>query len=799
MEGLSSQEVRTRLIKDGFNELPTEKTKSIIQRFVLQFSNPLILLLVFSGSLSIVLGQKIDSLVILAILFISISLDVYQEDKAQKAVEKLKEKTALKATVLRDGKLIVVLAKEIVVGDIVILSTGNIVPADGEVLESNGFQVDQSAITGESFPQYLKNKETVFSGSEVVSGEGKILVTGIGVNSKLGQVAVELEKPRPKTEFEKGINNFGLMLGRITLVMAVVLFSINILLGHTLIGSLLFVLSLAIGFAPELLPMIVTINLSNGAIRMSKKGVIVKNLSSIENFGSIDILCTDKTGTLTENRIQLEDYEDADGNNNEEVLRKAYLNSYFQSGIKGSFEEAIINKSPKVNDYIKEGEIAFDFYRKRLSVIVNNEKERLLISKGAPEEMISICSSLSLEKKQKIQERFQQLSRDGFRVLTIAEKKIEKKEKYSAKDEKDLTFIGLLVFSDPPKVTALQALDSLKSSGVGLRILTGDNELVTKYICQKLGIEINRTMSGEEMESLGQHDLNNRVEQTTVFYRLNPDQKEKVIAILRASGHVVGFLGDGVNDAPSLRAADIGISVDNAVDVAKEAADFILLHKDLMVLHDGIVEGRKTFGNIIKYIKMGTSSTFGNMISLAGASLFLPFLPLLPVQVLLNDLLYDCSQLLLTRDGVDKNYLEMPKRWSIKSIQNFMLVFGPISSLYDFLVMFILLYILKASPALFQTGWFIESLITQTLIVLCIRTRMVPFYKSKPDKIFSAGLLVIALFGLVLPYSPLATLLHLIKPPVIYYSWLVAIIIGYFILVEIVKKIYYKNSLLSQE
>ncbi|PIU03967.1 magnesium-translocating P-type ATPase [Candidatus Shapirobacteria bacterium CG08_land_8_20_14_0_20_39_18] len=793
MNGLSSAEAKTRLIKNGFNELPKEKSKSIIQKFIRQLSNPLILLLLFSGSLSVLLGQKIDSFVIITILFISISLDVYQEDKAQKAVEKLKEKTALKTTVLQDGKMIAILAKEIVIGDIVILSTGNIVPADGKVLETSGFQVDQSAITGESFPQYVGNEEIVFSGSEVVSGEAKVLITATGVNSKLGQVALQLEKPRPKTEFEKGINSFGLMLGRLTLVMAAILFVLNILLGHSLIGSLLFVLSLAIGFAPELLPMIVTINLSNGAIRISRKGVIVKNLSSIENFGSIDILCTDKTGTLTENQIQLEDYEDINGKKDEKVLVVAYLNSYFQSGIKGAFEKAIVNKSPKIEGYNKENEIAFDFYRKRLSVIVSNGSERLLISKGAPESIIPTCLFLSLDKRTRIEKRFQQLSQDGFRVLAIAEKKIEKQKEYSLKDETKLSFVGLIVFSDPPKVTARPALESLKNSGVSLRILTGDNELVTKYVCEKLGIEILKTMSGDELELLDHQQLNSEVEQTTVFYRLNPDQKEKVIASLRASGHVVGFLGDGVNDAPSLRVADIGISVENAVDVAKEAADFILLHKDLRVLHEGIIEGRKTFGNIIKYIKMGTSSTFGNMISLAGASLFLPFLPLLPVQVLLNDLLYDTSQLLLTRDGVDKHYLDMPKRWSIKSIQNFMLVFGPINSLFDFLAMFILLYLFKASVSLFQTGWFLESLITQTLIVLSIRTRIMPFYKSKTDNLFAIGLFVIALFGLALPYSPLAALLHLIKPPVFYYFWLAVIVICYFVLVEIVKKIFYSR------
>ncbi|OGG11130.1 magnesium-translocating P-type ATPase, partial [Candidatus Gottesmanbacteria bacterium RBG_13_45_10] len=554
-----------------------------------------------------------------------------------------------------------------------------------------------------------------------------MVVVTTGALTELGKVAQSLVAKRPKTEFERGILSYGYLLMKMTFIITPVIFIIHVGLQHNVFSSLLFVLALIVGFAPELLPVILTINLAKGAQRMSKKGVIVKDLPAIENYGSMDVLCTDKTGTLTENSIELISYEDVNRKKNENVFSMSYLTSYFERGLENPLERAILKrgKPALAHAYKKVFELPFDFYRKRMSVIVEHNRKRMLITKGAPEKILfhalhykegEAVHPLTREVREAIHKRFEALSASGFRVLALAYRDIGKEGKYKTTDEHDLIFMGLLVFVDPPKKSAKAALQILENRGITVKILTGDNELVTAHACKELGIPIEGTVRGRDIERLDDPALARVVNKTTIFARLNPETKKRIIAALRKSGHVVGYLGDGVNDAPSLRASDIGISVNNAVDVAKESADLILLHKDLHVLLDGVDEGRKTFSNVMKYIMMGTSSNFGNMMSVALASLFLPFLPMLPVQILFNDLLYDVSQLLLGNDAVDESAIVKPKKWNMHFVRKFMLVFGPISSVFDCITFLVLLGLFHATPMLFQTGWFLESIATQTLI-----------------------------------------------------------------------------------
>jgi Mg2+-importing ATPase len=814
--GLSLEEARHRLKMIGPNELAKKESVPVLLRLVRKLLNPLIMLLLIAGFLSAVLGQVSDFIIISVITLISVALDTYQEHVAEEAAEKLRKSVSLTATVLHDHEKKEVDFAHVVPGDVVFLSAGDIVPADGKLLTSEHLMIDQSTLTGESYPQHKKFEEKVstkaqlservnccFMGTHVVSGEGTMLVVATANTTELGKIAHSLVGAREKTEFEKGLSGYGFLLMRILFILAPVMFLAHIFLAHNILESLLFVLALAVGFAPELLPLIVTINLSKGALRMSKKGVIVKYLPAIENFGSMDVLCTDKTGTLTENVIKLVSYEDSTGKSVEDVFMYCYLVSYFQTAMKNPLEDAVlVKKQEHAIPYKKLYELPFDFYRKRMSVVLTHRGTSTLITKGAPESVLSQCNTvkedgkikvLSEETKQQLHERLTALATDGYRVIAVAYKDIEEAKKYKTTDEAGLTFVGFLSFIDPPKHSVRPAVQLLEERGVEIKILTGDSELVTKKVCEELHIPIEGILLGNDIDRLDDGALSHVVDTTTIFARLNPESKKRVIAALRVRGHVVGFLGDGVNDAPALREGDIGISVNNAVDIAKESADLILLHKDLHVLADGVYEGRKTFANVMKYIKMGTSSNFGNMVSVAIASLFLPFLPMLPTQILLNDLLYDFSQLLLANDNVDHEAIAKPKKWDIKAIRHFMVIFGPISSFFDLTTFGILLWFFHASPALFQTGWFLESLATQTLVIFSIRTVVVPFFRSRPNSLFALGLWGIVAVALLIPLSPLGAMFGFVAPPGPYYPALIGIVGTYLVLVECTKLWFYSR------
>lgn len=802
--GLSPEEAKKRLKIFGANRLEEKKKTNVVLSFFSKFLNPLILILLFASLISAFLGELSNFFIILIIILISAGIDFYQQFNAENAAEKLKQRVSLKAEVIRSGLKQEILASEIVPGDMIFLSAGDLVPADCRIISSRELTVSESSLTGESYPVEKQVKtlndssslseriNSVFLGTSVLSGEAEALVIKTGTATEFGKLAEHLIEKRPKTEFETGIEKFGFLLAKITLILVILVFFVNAFFKHDILNSFLFALALAVGLTPELLPVIVTINLAKGASRMAKKEVIVKDLPAIQNFGSMNVLCTDKTGTLTEDKIKLERYEDLSGQENDQVLLYGFLNSHFQTGLKSPLEKAVLTHEVNLTGFEKIDEVPFDFIRKRLSVIVKKGRENLLITKGAPENILPHCSHVFLKEtselteknRQKILERFKDLSSEGYRVLAVAYKKIESQKTYNVDDEKNLTFLGLMAFLDPPKESAKEALSLLENAGVTLKILTGDNEIVTQKVCQELGLNIEGVMLGEEIEKLTDLELEKKMQTTNIFARLNPDQKQRIILSLKKAGNVTGFLGDGINDAPSLREADIGISVQNAVDIAKESADLILLRKDLHVLKDGVLEGRKTYGNIMKYIQMGTSSNFGNMFSVAGASLFLPFLPMLPIQILLNNLLYDVSQLTVFTDNVDPEYLQTPKKWDLKFIRHFMLIFGPISSIFDFATFFILLFIFRATVPLFQTGWFVESLVTQTLIIFSIRTVVSPFFKSWPSTPLIISSLGVALAGSILPFSPLAQIFSFAPPPLKFYLLLILLIALYLLIVE---------------
>lgn len=789
--GLTLDQVKTNQLKYGLNVLNQKKRLGFLVRFIKKISHPLLLILLFSSLLSFFLGQKTDFFIILIILLTSVILDISQESQAEHAAEKLAQKIALTIKVIRNHQVTDINTNEITIDDIVILSAGNIIPADCKLLETQNLEVNQSVLTGESFPIEKEANDFILMGTSIVAGSAIAQVTAIGRSTQLGKISATLSRPRPKTDFEKGLNNFSLLLVKLTFIFAIVLFLVNLFLGHPFISSLMFVLAIAIGFAPELLPMILTINLSKGSLRLSRHGVIVKFLPSIENFGSMDILCTDKTGTLTQGSMNIEASLNTLNQEDPQVLKFAYLNSFYQVGFHNPIDEAILQRHPiDLEKYQKVGEIAYDFYRRRSTVFLKHKTSCLLVTKGSPDSVLPLCSN-----HHQLKFDLDKLNQQGFRTILVATKKLKLKNKYSSSDETNLTCVGVLAFADPPKTDVLDTIKRLTSFGVNLKILTGDSLLVTQNICQQIGLPIENTLTGHQIEKLSDAKLNQLVDQTTIFAALTPDQKLKVITALKQQGHTVGYLGDGINDAPSLKNADVGISVNNAIDVAKESADIILLHKDLHVLSLGIEEGRITFANIMKYILMGTSSTFGNMISLSLASIFLPFLPMLPVQLLLNDLLYDFSQMLLVKDKVDSNIIKRPYHWSISYIKKFMLVFGSVSSIFDLITFYVLYILLKSTPVVFQTGWFMESFFSQMLILFSIRTAMVPFWKSKISPIFATGILLITIIALSLPYTPLSSYLHFIAPSPIFFTLMIFIVLSYFILIEIIK--YFFNKPIS--
>lgn len=816
INGLSSEEVRRQLEIFGYNEV-AKKRRTAIVKFLYHFANPLVMILLIAGSISGILGDVTDIAIIFVIVIISMTLDFYQEYKAERAVEALMRKVATTATVLRDGVKKEVRLAEIVPGDIIYLSAGDIVPADSRIISAKDLFIDESALTGESFPvektgSPLKSFSSsptewanyLFMGTSVVSGTATAAVVKTGGLTEYGKIAKKLTERRAETEFERGIRNFGYMILRVTFLLVVFVFFVNALYRRNVLDSFLFAVALAVGLTPELLPMIISINLSKGAIAMAKKGVIVKRLAAIQNFGNMDILCADKTGTLTENKIRLILYVDINGDESEKVLLYSYLNSYYQTGIKSPLDEAVLKfREMDVKDYKKIDEIPFDFVRRRVSVVLEYRGQRFMVTKGAPEEIAKISqfyeiggtvADLTNGVRVKIEQKYHELSAKGYRVLAIAYKSLDEvKPAYTMNDEKGMVFLGFIAFLDPPKETAREALQLLKKAGIELKILTGDNELVTRRVCEYLGFEIKGVVTGSELDKISDEALTKVVEEVNVFCRLTPSQKIRIMNALKYNGHVVGFIGDGINDAPSIRNADVGISVENAVDVARESADIILLQNDLTVLYRGVLEGRKAFGNSMKYIMMGVSSNFGNMFSVAGASLFLPFLPMLPIQILLNNLLYDISQLTIPTDEVDEEYIEKPKRLDVRFIQLFMLFLGPTSSIFDFLTFFIMLLIFNASEPLFQTAWFIESLTSQTLIIFVVRTKKSPFWNSRPSRFLLLNNLAIVTLALIIPYTPLGRVFKFVRPPAPFFVFLAAILGAYIALTEVIKRWFYRR------
>jgi Mg2+-importing ATPase len=817
-EGLTSNEAKARLLKYGENRPIESKRKSLIIRIIEVFKDPLILLLSFMAIISFITGDMKAAIVIMAMVLMSSALRLSQELKADNAAEKLKEMVKTTATVSRDGKKQDIPLHLLVPGDIIHLSAGDLVPADVRIISSKDIFVNQSALTGESLPvekhapkvvpgsNALELGNICFMGTNIESGIAEAVVINTGTRTYFSSIAESILKESPNS-FDEGIRNYAMFNIKLILVMAPLVLLINGITKGNWFEAFLFALAVVIGLAPEMMSMIVNVTLANGATRMAEKKVIIKKLHSIQNLGAMDVLCTDKTGTITEGRIVLEKHLDVEGNeNNFRVLEYAYLNSVYQTGMKNVLDDAILAHAelePKLKarqNFRKIDEITFDFERRRMSVIVQeDDKNPMLICKGAVEEVLGVCDlaeargqRFKLEKGHlaKAKEIVDGLNNQGFRVIAVAYKETEKARKaYNIADESHLVLSGFIAFLDPPKESAIEAIRELREHGVHVKILTGDSELVTKNICSKVGIHAERFLLGNDIEKMSDERLGKEAEHIAIFAKLLPKHKERIINALRKNGHVVGFLGDGINDAPALRASDVGISVDTAVDIAKETSTVILLEKDLTVLTEGVKQGRGVFGNIIKYIKMAASSTFGNMFSVVGGSVFLPFLPMLPIQILVNNLLYDFSQTTIPSDGVDKEWLKKPRKWTLDSIKRFIFLIGPISSIFDFLTFFAMLYLFNAwaNPALFQTGWFIESLFTQTLIIHVIRTNKIPFLQSNASLQIILSTSLVCLIGMALPYSPIGPALGLVPLPDGYWVFLGVTIAAYLALTQIVK------------
>lgn len=827
LSGLSLLEADSRAKQYGLNEIAREKRQSVLMRLLMNFRNPLVILLLVLGFVSFLTGDLRAMVVIFVMVLLGVVLRFFQELRADEAAEKLKEMVTTTATVVRNDQELEIPLKLLVPGDIIRLAAGDMTPADVRVLSAKDLFLNQAALTGESLPVEkmaeiapvdIKNPldlpNICFLGSNVESGSATAVVIHTGDKTYLGSLATSIVGERQLTSFDKGINKFTWLMIRFIIVMVPAVFFINGFSKHNWLEAFLFAVAVAVGLTPEMLPMIVSVNLSKGAIVMSKKKVIVKRLISIQNFGAMDVLCTDKTGTITQGKIILEKHLDVEGTPSDKVLQYGYLNSYHHTGLKNLLDAAILDHEEledrlQANQkYHKIDEIPFDFVRRRMSVVVEDTTGlNILICKGAVEEVMSLCTRVEIEGKvvgmlpehaDKGRQIASGLNGQGFRVIAVAYKEMPgatDEPTYAIKDESDLILMGFLSFLDPPKDTATQALKQLHDLKVDVKILTGDNEIITAYICKQVGIPIEHILLGPEIEAMSEAELDEAVNTGSVFARLAPAQKEHIIHALQRKDHVVGFMGDGINDAPALKVADVSISVDGAVDIAKESSDIILLENNLLILEQGVKEGRRVFGNITKYIKMAASSNFGNMFSVVGASAFLPFLPMLPIQVLANNLLYDISQTAIPTDEVDADWLTKPRKWTIGDIQRFILFIGPISSIFDYLTFFLMLYVFNAwnNPALFHTGWFVESLFTQTLIIHVIRTHKIPFIQSRASWQLTATSLIIIVVGAWLTVSPLANTLGFVPLPPLYWLFLAIMMVAYVILTQLVKTWFYKR------
>ena len=817
--GLTQSEAEERARVVGPNEVAQERQQGWFGRLLKIIRNPLVILLTSLSAISYGTGDARAGTVMAAMVVLSVVLRFVQEARADAAAAKLKAMIHVTATVIRDGSAKEMPLRDLVPGDIIKLSAGDMIPGDVRVLSSKDLFVSQGSLTGESFPVEkfheaqteaastpAEIKNTCFMGTSVESGTATAVVVTTGVRTYLGSMASSITAAQAPTSFDKGLTRFTWLMIRFMAVMVPLVFLINGFTKHDWKSAFFFAMAVAVGLTPEMLPMIVSVCLAKGALAMSRKKVIVKRLNAIQNFGGMDVLCTDKTGTLTEDRVVLQRHCNVAGRETEEVLLDGYLISYFQTGLKNLLDRAILD-SPDfhgkavVEKYKKLDEIPFDFTRRMMSVLVQDpEGKAILFTKGAPEEVFHQCSHFELDGKLSpmdpklmvgLKEEYESLSNDGFRVLAVARKELPGKQSCSKDDERELVLKGYVAFLDPPKNTAGRAIEALRKHGVGVKILTGDNELISRKVCRDVGLSADPMLLGSDVEKMSDAELADASEKSTLFARLSPAHKQRVIQALRSKKHVVGFMGDGINDAPALRAADIGISVDTATDIAKESADLILLEKDLMVLEGGVIEGRKVFANILKYIRMGASSNFGNMFSVLGASALLPFIPMAPIQILTNNLLYDFSQVPIPIDAVDEEQVAGPRPWNISEITRFILYIGPISSIFDYTTFFVMLWVFNcwdpSRAKVFQTGWFVESLMTQTLIIHVIRTNKIPFIQSRASWPLTVTTLSIMALAVWLPHSPLASALGLTSLPSLYWPILVVTLLSYMVLTQLIK------------
>ena len=822
-EGLTTSEFQSRLAIYGLNNASDVKVAPLWRQFLVRFENPLILILLIASGVSALTGGLASFVVIVVIVLISVVFDFIQDVRAQNAVASLRASVAVQATVRRDGKAVSVPISQLVPGDIVELVAGDLVPADSRLLESRDLYVNQALLTGEPYPAEKRVSDSVsavdglaaasnavFSGASVISGTATILICRTGARSALGQLATSLAEKPPATDFALGIRRFSMLIMRFTVALIVFVLAVNVWFARPILESIMFAVALAVGLTPELLPMIVTVTLARSAMQMAKRKVIVKRLSAIHDVGAMNVLCTDKTGTLTEAKIKLLRVIDGHGAESANAFSYAYVNSKFETGVKSPLDEAILAAKPfDMDGFRKIDEAPFDFERRRVSVLVEHGGKRGLFVKGAPEDMLRLSNQyqdadgvvkpLDAARRAEIQMTLDGLGAQGLRALGVASRLAgstagtSNKDSAAISDETDMVFAGFAVFLDPPKASAGATIRSLEKSGVIVKVVTGDNELVSRHVFAELGLSVTGVLTGDTLDRISEEALIGRLPSTNLFCRINPQQKHRILLALKRRGDVVGFMGDGINDAPALHAADVGISVDGAADVARAAADLILLEPDLAVVGDAVAAGRAAVQNVTKYVLMGASSNFGNMFSMAGATLILPFLPMLPIQILLNNLIYNVSEIAIPFDNVDPETVAKPLKWDIKLIERFMLVFGPVSSVFDFVTFWVMLSLFHAGEVLFQTGWFIESMVTQTLVVFCIRTRRI-FFRSQPGGFLTVMNMGAIAAAIALPFLPwgVGAWFGFAAPPPLFFLFLAVATIAYLALVEIAKAIFYR-------
>jgi len=813
-QGLTTDEAKQRLLNYGENILKPKEKSGMLILLASQFKSPIILILIFAAVLSFFLRNPVDATIILVIVLTSGFLGFWQEKGAKDAVEKLIAVIQLKATVIRDGESKEVPIEEIVPGDIILVKAGDAIPGDCLLIESEDLFVDEATLTGETYPveksigllpsntPLSQRTNSLFMGTHVVSGNGRAVVIQTGKKTEFGKVSERMKLRSPETEFERGVRRFGYLLMEITMVLVIAIFAINVFFARPVLDSFLFALALAVGLTPTLLPAIISINLAHGAKQMALHKVIVKKLVAIENFGSMDILCSDKTGTLTEGVVKLHSALNIDGKESEKVFLYAFLNSSYETGFSNPLDEAIRKyRELDLSEYQKLDEVPYDFIRKRLSILVSKGDSNLMITKGALRNVLAICSSAEIDDgrivdinvvKDLVQQRFEELSQNGFRTLGIAYKDVGFDKVINGKKETNMTFLGFLTFFDPLKTGINETIRKLKHLGISLKIVTGDNLLLAANMSEQVELLNPHILTGGDLQQMSDEALLKQIHDVDVFAEVEPNQKERIILALKKAGHVVGYMGDGINDVSALHSADVSISVDSAVDVAKEAADIVLLEKDLNVLAQGVHEGRMTFANTLKYVFMASSANFGNMFSMAGASIFLPFLPLLPKQILLTNLLTDIPEMTIATDSVDQELIEKPRRWNIHFIRNFMLTFGILSSIFDYLTFAGLLLLLHTTIDQFRTGWFMESVISASLTVLVIRTRK-SFLKSMPGNYLLIATLLIILVTILLPFTPLSTLFGFRQLQITFLLLIGIIVVLYMISAEITKRYFYKR------